>query len=65
MGAMLGWPLVLLAIALAYIIGGITALILLVGGKKKFGDILPLGTFLSAATVIVLLWGQQILNFYF
>ncbi len=64
-GVMLGWPLILPSIALAYIIGGLTALILLLFRRKKFGDVLPLGTFLSVATVIVLLWGDKILSFYF
>jgi len=61
-GAMLGWPLVILALALAYIIGGAVAVFLLASARKKFGDILPMGTFLTAAAIIVLLWGEDILR---
>jgi len=64
-GVMLGWPLVILAIALAYIIGGLTAIYLLIVGRKKFGDILPMGTFLSAATIVILLLGEKMLSWYF
>ena len=64
-GAMLGWQLTLLTIVMAYLIGGLVAAILLISKQKKIGDVLPLGTFLSAAAIIVLLWGEKILNFYF
>ncbi|MCX6745909.1 MAG: prepilin peptidase [Candidatus Parcubacteria bacterium] len=64
-GIMLGWKLTLLTIVIAYLIGGLTAIILLIGKQKKFGDVLPMGTFLSLATIIVLLWGSVILSFYF
>lgn len=64
-GVMFGWQLTLLTIVTAYLIGGLIAAILLISKKKKIGDVLPLGTFLSAAAIIVLLWGEKILNFYF
>jgi prepilin signal peptidase PulO-like enzyme (type II secretory pathway) len=65
LGAMFGWQLTLVIIILAYFIGGLIGIILLASGKKKFGDVLPMGTFLSAAAIIVLLWGEQILSWYF
>jgi len=64
-GIMLGWKLTLLAIIITYLIGGLTAIILLISRQKKLGDVLPMGTFLSAAAIIVLLWGEKILNLYF
>jgi len=64
-GVMLGWQLTLLTVVIAYLIGGLTAIILLILKKKKFGDVLPMGTFLTSAAVIVLLWGEIILNWYF
>jgi prepilin signal peptidase PulO-like enzyme (type II secretory pathway) len=64
-GAMFGWKLTLLVIVIAYLIGGFIAAFLLISKKRKFGDFLPMGTFLSAAAIIVLLWGDKILNLFF
>ena len=64
MGAMLGWPDVLTALVLAYVIGALTGLALIVFKKKKFKSQLPFGTFLSLATLITLLWGERILGWY-
>lgn len=63
-GVMFGWQLTLLIIAIAYVLGGLTAIILLLSKKKKFGEILPMGTFLALASIIALLWGEQILYYY-
>ena len=64
LGAMLGWPQILTALFVAYILGGIFAIFLLVAKKKHWGDKLPFGTFLSLAAFVVLLYGQQLLNWY-
>lgn len=64
LGVMFGWQLMLIVIAIAYVLGGLTAIILLLSKKKKFGEILPMGTFLALSAVIVLLWGGQILSYY-
>ncbi|MCX6743319.1 MAG: prepilin peptidase, partial [Candidatus Parcubacteria bacterium] len=65
LGAMFGWQLTLLTIILAYFIGGLVGILLLSSGKKKFGDVLPMGAFLASAGIIVLLFGGKILSFYF
>lgn len=64
MGAMLGWPLAIVALGLAYIIGAAFGLILIVLKKKSLSSQLPFGTFLSLTTWACLLWGQQILDWY-
>ncbi len=64
MGVILGWPMVILAIFLAYIIGSVISVGLVVGGKKKWGSQVPLGIFLTVATVITLFWGQIIWDWY-
>ncbi len=64
MGLSLGWPYVLLAIFLAYFLGSIVGVGLILSGKKKWGSRIPLGTFLSFSTVIILLWGRAILAWY-
>jgi len=64
LGAMLGWPLVGVAVFLSYIIGAIVALVLLIQKKKKRGDQLPLGVFLCLGTFVALLWGNDLLTWY-
>jgi prepilin signal peptidase PulO-like enzyme (type II secretory pathway) len=61
-GLLLGWPNILVALVIAYILGGITGLYLLIFKNKKFNDKLPLGSFLCLATIVGLLWGQEIIN---
>ncbi|MEA2088316.1 MAG: prepilin peptidase [Patescibacteria group bacterium] len=65
MGIMLGWKMLLAALFLAYIIGFIISIILLLFKKKKIKSQIPLGTFLSVATVIILLYGKEIWEWYF
>lgn len=64
MGFILGWPKVLVAIFLAYFIGSIIALGLIIFKIKKLKSEVPLGVFLSVATVVVIFWGEKILAWY-
>ena len=64
MGFMLGWPNVLVALFLSYILGSIVGLILILSRQKTFKSQIPLGTFLTIGTFITLLFGQQILAWY-
>ncbi|WKZ29392.1 MAG: prepilin peptidase [Patescibacteria group bacterium] len=64
MGMMLGFPHVLLALFAAYIGGALVALSLLAAGKAKWSGQMAFGTFLSAATVLALFFGQPVVNAY-
>ena len=64
LGAMLGWPLCLVALGLAYVVGAIVGLGLIILKKKQLNSQLPFGTFLSLAIWVCLLWGQKILDWY-
>ncbi|PLX28806.1 hypothetical protein C0581_00735 [Candidatus Parcubacteria bacterium] len=64
MGAILGWKLLLLALWVAYVIGAIIGVALLVLRKKKMKSPVPFGVFLTFATFIVMFWGQKILDWY-
>ena len=64
MGLALGWPNIIVAIFLAYLIGSVAGIGLLLTGRKKWGSKLPLGVFLSVATIIVLFWGERIVGWY-
>lgn len=65
MGLALGWPGVAVAIMIAYFTGSIVGLGLIAGGKKKWGSEVPLGVFLSFASIVALFWGDKIINWYF
>ncbi|MBU1202887.1 prepilin peptidase [Patescibacteria group bacterium] len=65
MGFILGWPHVLTALFLAYILGSIFSIFLLIKGRKDWGDKIPFGTFLTVATFVVMLYGQSLVNWYF
>jgi leader peptidase (prepilin peptidase)/N-methyltransferase len=64
LGILLGWPQVLVALFLAYVVGSLIAVGLLLVNKKKWGDKIPFGTFLSLAAWLVLLYGQTIIDWY-
>jgi prepilin signal peptidase PulO-like enzyme (type II secretory pathway) len=57
--------MLILTIFLTYIIGGVTAVILLVFKLKSVGSKLPLGIFLALALIISLFFGSDIINWYF
>lgn len=64
MGAMLGWPKVLVALLLAYLIGSVIGLGMIIAKKKQWNSQVPFGTFLSVATLITLLFGEEIISWY-
>jgi prepilin signal peptidase PulO-like enzyme (type II secretory pathway) len=55
LGLILGWPAIIYALGLAYVVGALTALLLIALRKKDWKDTLPLGTFLSASGILLLL----------
>ena len=65
MGVILGWPHIILALFLAYILGSIIGVGLLLFKGKKWGSEIPFGTFLAVATLITLFLGERILDWYF
>lgn len=64
MGAMVGFPGVVAALLIAYVIGAFTALGMLATGKTTWKSQLPFGTFLTVATAVVLFFGDAIWNWY-
>jgi leader peptidase (prepilin peptidase)/N-methyltransferase len=60
----LGWPWVLLAIFLSFIVGGFFATILLLFKQKKIGQALPFGPFLVVGFVLSYLWAETIWAWY-
>ncbi len=63
-GLVVGFPLVLVALLMGVILGGLVAGILLLLKIKNRKEAIPFGPFLSLATIATLLWGSNILNWY-
>lgn len=63
-GLMTGFPLVLIAVLLSWITGGLVAAILLALKIKKRKDPIPFATFLAVSAMVTLLWGQVIWQWY-
>lgn len=61
---LLSWPNTALSIFLAFIIGGIFAMLTLIMGKKKIGQALAFAPFLILAVLISFAFGQKILSWY-
>ena len=64
MGILLGWQ-VLLAIYIAFLTGGMIALILVLMGKKRFGQTIAFGPFLLLGTIITVVWGGFLIKHFF
>jgi prepilin signal peptidase PulO-like enzyme (type II secretory pathway) len=61
---LLSWPKTVLSIFLAFIIGGIFAMLLLLTGKKKVGQAVPFAPFLIVAAVVSFVYGEAIWQWY-
>jgi leader peptidase (prepilin peptidase)/N-methyltransferase len=59
-----GFPLIIVAIFLAVVSGGLIAVILLLLKIKKRKEPIPFGPFLAIAAMATLLWGSNILHWY-
>lgn len=64
MGLGLGFPNALVATMMAFLLGAVVAIVLMVGGKKRFGQVIPFGPFLVLGSLIALFWGSEVVNFY-
>lgn len=64
MGLWLGWQNTVVAIFLAYIIGAIFAVFLLITKRANGKTAIPFGTFLAVTTMISLYWGNNLVQWY-
>lgn len=64
LGVWLGFPQILVALFISYILGALMAIPLLLSGKKSWGSAIPFGTFLAVGAFVSLLWGGQIIGWY-
>jgi leader peptidase (prepilin peptidase)/N-methyltransferase len=63
-GLTTGFGEVLVAVVGGIILGGITGAFLLISRRKKRKEAVPFGPFLSIATIVTLIWGTEIMNWY-
>lgn len=64
LGLFLGWPNILVAMFLAFLLGSIIGVLLIVSGSKKLKSQVPFGPFLVVGAFVALLWGQALINWY-
>ena len=64
MGLLLGFPNILVALFLAFLLGAVVGVGLIIFQKKGLKSQVPFGPFLITGTFLALFWGSQIINWY-
>ena len=64
MGLILSWPNILLALFLSFFSGAIVGITLILFGKKGFKSQIPFGPFLSGSTILIIIYGEYIIELY-
>ena len=64
MGLFLGWPNILVALFVAFLLGAIIGIGLIVLKKKGLKSEVPFGPFLVTGTFIALFWGEYMVTWY-
>ena len=64
MGMVLGFAPMILAVFLAFLLGAVVSIFLILGGKKHFGQTVPFAPFLVIGFLISLYWAKPIINWY-
>jgi leader peptidase (prepilin peptidase)/N-methyltransferase len=64
LGLLLGWKMSLVMLMLAYVGGALVGVVLILLRRKTMKSALPFGTFLTASSLVTLLWGERILAWY-
>ena len=64
LGAVVGWPLIIVALLLTFGLGGIGALVVLVSRRGSLRTTIPYGPYLVLGGLITLLFGVEIVRWY-
>ncbi len=64
LGAIIGWPLVLISSFFSFFLGAVVGIILMICKISKLKDQLPFAPFLILGLFITIFWGNQILTWY-
>lgn len=63
-GLMVGFPMVLVALFVAVILGGLVAIVLLIAKRRGKKDPIPFGPFLCLGGMVAMFWGRALLAWY-
>lgn len=63
-GLILGWPKILPALFISFVLGAIIGVWLIVLKKKTLKSEIPFGPFLVAGTFLAFFWGEKLISFY-
>lgn len=61
-GLVLGWPNILAALFLAFLSGAVVGVALIIFGEKDLKSQIPFGPFLAGATILIILYGQYLID---
>ena len=64
LGAFLGWSALLVALFVAVVLGGVSAVALLASGRFARKDAIPFGPFLALGGAVALFWGDALVGWY-
>lgn len=64
-GAFLGWKLAMLSFFVAFFLGSLVAIPLVIFSKKGASEPVPFGTFMAMGAYMTVLWGKEMLYWYF
>ncbi|MBI3342615.1 prepilin peptidase, partial [Candidatus Gottesmanbacteria bacterium] len=64
MGLLLGFPKIVVACYLAFLTGATVGVILILLRKKKLKERIAFGPFMVVGTVIAIIWGQQLIEWW-
>lgn len=64
-GALLGLPLGVLALFVSYILGSVAGLYLVGAGHRRLDSHVPFGTFLAVGAIVAMVFGPELLTWYF
>jgi leader peptidase (prepilin peptidase) / N-methyltransferase len=64
LGAFLGWKALLVALFVAVVLGGVTAVAVLASGRLARKDAIPFGPFLAVGGAVALFWGNALVAWY-
>lgn len=61
---LMGWPIAVVGLWLSFMLGAVVGLVMVALGKKRMKQAVPFGPFLIAGTVLCLVWGDHLLQWY-
>jgi leader peptidase (prepilin peptidase)/N-methyltransferase len=64
MGLFLGWPHILVALFIAFLLGSIVGVFLVLNKNKSLSSEVPFGPFLVVGTLIAIFEAENIINWY-